>query len=34
MSIGMDSGWFSSLESAVRDSFIWDQPNPEGYEVS
>jgi hypothetical protein len=28
--IGMDSGWFSSLEGAVRDSFIWDQPNPEG----
>jgi len=33
VSIGMDSQWFSTLESAVRDSLIWDQPNPEGYEV-
>jgi hypothetical protein len=33
MSIGMDSGWFISLEQAMRDSMAWDGPNPEGYEV-
>ena len=33
MSIGMDSGWFVSLEQAMRDSRAWDEPNPEGYEV-
>ena len=32
MSIGMDSGWFVSLEGAMRDSMAWDSPNPEGYE--
>jgi hypothetical protein len=32
MNIGMDSGWFISLEEAMRDSMAWDQPNPEGYE--
>jgi len=32
MSIGMDSGWFISLEQAMRDSMAWDEPNPEGYE--
>ena len=32
MSIGMDSGWFISLEEAMRDSIAWDQSNPEGYE--
>jgi hypothetical protein len=32
MSIGMDSGWFPTLESAMRDSAAWDQ-NPENYEV-
>jgi hypothetical protein len=31
--IGMDSGWFVSLEQAFRDSMAWDEPNPEGYEV-
>jgi len=33
MNIGMDSGWFVSLEEAFRDSVAWDEPNPEGYEV-
>jgi len=32
ISIGMDSGWFLSLEGAMRDSMAWDGPNPEGYE--
>lgn len=33
MGIGMDSGWFQTLESAMRDSMAWDGPNPENYEV-
>ena len=33
MSIGMDSAWFSTLDSAMRESMAWDGPNPEGYEV-
>jgi hypothetical protein len=33
MSIGMDCGWFVSLEDAMRDCMAWDGPNPEGYEV-
>ena len=33
MNIGMDCGWFVSLEEAFRDSMAWDEPNPEGYEV-
>ena len=33
MSIGMDSGWFATLEGAVRESMAWDGPNPPGYEV-
>ena len=32
MSIGMDSGWFTSLEQAMRDSMAWDDPNPQAYE--
>ena len=32
-SIGMDSGWFVSLEGAMRESAAWDGPSPEGYEV-
>jgi hypothetical protein len=28
MSIGMDSGWFASLEEAARDLVGWDQPSP------
>jgi len=32
MGIGMDSGWFVSLEEAMRDSMAWDALNPEGYE--
>lgn len=33
MGIGMDCGWFSTLESAMRGSMAWDGPNPENYEV-
>ena len=33
MSIGMDSGWFASLEGAFRDSMAWQEENPEGYEA-
>lgn len=33
MNIGMDCGWFVSLEEAFRDSMAWAEPNPEGYEV-
>jgi|SRR5882672_7303057 len=32
-SIGMDSGWFASLEDAVRGSMAWEGENPPGYEV-
>jgi hypothetical protein len=31
--IGMDSGWFASLEEAMRDSAAWDGSNPEHYQV-
>lgn len=33
MGIGMDGAWFSTLESAVRESMVWDRPNPESYEI-
>jgi hypothetical protein len=33
MSIGMDSGWFTTLESAFCDSMAWDEPDPPGHEV-
>jgi hypothetical protein len=33
MAIGMDSAWFPTLESAMRDSMAWDRPNPNGYET-
>jgi len=33
-SMGMDSGWFISLEQAVRDAMFWDSDNPDNYEVS
>ena len=33
MNIGMDSGWHSTLEWAMRESMAWDGPNPEGSEV-
>ena len=33
MGMGVDSGWFVSLEEAVRNSMAWDGPTPEGYEV-
>jgi hypothetical protein len=32
--IGMDSAWFSTLESAMRESMAWDGSNPEKYEVT
>jgi hypothetical protein len=34
MSMGMDCGWFVSLEEAFRDSFAWDGSSPAGYESS
>jgi hypothetical protein len=34
MSIGMDCGWYASLEDAVRESMAWDGSNPEDYEVA
>ena len=34
MSMGMDSGWFASLEDAVRESHAWDGENPAADEVS
>lgn len=33
MSIGMDSLWYSTLESAMRESVAWDGPSPANYEV-
>ena len=33
LSMGMDSGWFSTLEDAVRESAAWEGENPSGYEV-
>lgn len=33
MSMGMDSAWFVSLESAMRESMAWDGTNAEHYEV-
>jgi hypothetical protein len=33
LSMGMDCGWFASLEDAVRESGIWPGTNPPGYEV-
>jgi hypothetical protein len=33
MSIGMDCGWFISLEEAVRDPMAWDGVSPTDYEV-
>lgn len=33
LNMGMDSGWFVSLEDAVRDSMAWNGENPPGYEV-
>ncbi|MBX7104593.1 MAG: hypothetical protein K1X57_10965 [Gemmataceae bacterium] len=34
MNIGMDSGWFATLEGAVREGLAWDCTNPPGYEVA
>ncbi len=33
LSMGMDSGWYSRLEDAFRESMAWDGDNPPGYEV-
>ena len=33
MNIGMDCGWFVSLEQAFRESMAWDERNPVGYEL-
>ena len=33
MSMGMDSGWYTSLEDAIRDSMAWDGVNPPDYEM-
>jgi len=33
MSLGMDSGWFRSLEDAMRESMAWEGPPIPGYEV-
>ena len=33
MSMGMDCGWFSSIEDLFRDSMAWSGENPAGYEV-
>jgi hypothetical protein len=30
---GMDSGWYRTLEGAFRESMLWDEPPPPGYEV-
>lgn len=34
MGIGMDSGWFVSLQDAFRQSHACDCPAPDGYEVA
>lgn len=33
MSMGMDSGWFISLEDLFRESRAWEGANPAGYTV-
>jgi hypothetical protein len=33
MNMGMDCAWFTSLESAMRESMAWDCGPPEHYEV-
>jgi hypothetical protein len=33
MSMGPDSGWYATLEDAMRESRAWNQPNPPAYEV-
>lgn len=33
MNIGMDAGWFASLEEAMRDCKAWDEPNPPASEA-
>ena len=33
MSMGMDCGWFTSLEDQFRGSMAWEGRNPPGYEV-
>jgi len=33
LSMGMDSGWYASLEDALRESMAWDFKNPSDFEV-
>jgi hypothetical protein len=33
LSMGMDAGWYGSLEGAFRESMACDLPTPPGYEV-
>lgn len=33
MSMGMDSGWFASLEDALRTCSAWEGKNPSGHEI-
>ena len=33
MSMGMDSGWFASLEDALRNCVAWNGQNPPRYEI-
>lgn len=33
MSMGMDDGWFLSIEDLFRNSLAWSGENPPGYEV-
>jgi len=32
-SIGMDSGWYRTLEDAFRESMAWEAGNPPNYEI-
>jgi len=34
LNMGMDSGWYTSLEGAFRESRACDLPTPPGYEVA
>jgi hypothetical protein len=34
MNIGSDSGWFATIEDAVRESMAWEGDNPPDHEVA
>ena len=34
LSMGMDAGWYTTLEDAFRESMACDLPSPPGYEVA